>query len=231
MRLGASNYVSNLKWLSKSLASLIRKVENWQNVLLFYLSPRLSGRTLTIKLRNGMKLKVPSDHIFEPIAETLLHNAYGFDERHAGAVIVDVGASVGDFVLLASRTRGSRVYAFEPDLHSFRYMKENLSSATHDSVRIFNTRATAETLAWILDACGEPEIDFLKIDCEGCEYDLLLHCPVEVLSRVRMISMEIHCVEGHRKEEIVARLKATGFRVDQRRRLGEGHYVYGIRVT
>lgn len=39
-----------------------------------------------------------------------------------------------------------------------------------------------------------PHVDFLKIDCEGGEYDILFGCPKDVLARIKKISMEYHPV-------------------------------------
>ncbi len=39
---------------------------------------------------------------------------------------------------------------------------------------------------------GWPEIDLVKLDCEGAEYPVLLHTPSEVLRRVRRWAIEYH---------------------------------------
>ena len=36
------------------------------------------------------------------------------------------------------------------------------------------------------------KIDFLKMDCEGAEYDIFFNCPKEILKKIRKISMECH---------------------------------------
>ncbi len=40
--------------------------------------------------------------------------------------------------------------------------------------------------------------DFLKMDCEGAEYDIFYAAPLEILRRIRTISLEFHDVEGER---------------------------------
>ena len=59
--------------------------------------------------------------------------------------------------------------------------------------------------------------DFLKVDCEGCEYDVLLNSDPDVLSRVKRISAETHSNDkAHTAEELAAFLESNGFVVNCR---------------
>src|SRR5438093_8265707 len=98
-------------------------------------------------------------------------------------IVVDVGASIGDFVLLASRNRSAVVYAYEPKLEVFQYMKKNVDANNLRGVFLFNVGADETTLQSIIEN-AQKEIDFLKVDCEGCEYKLLLRCPFSVLDKI-----------------------------------------------
>lgn len=218
------SYLSNLKWLGISLNRLVTEVENWAEVLVYYVSP-LHRSPLKIRLRNGDILTAPEDYVFEAISETLLLNVYGLEKPWPGNVIVDIGASVGDFALRASKNPDARVYAFEPSPRSFKYMESNLHSNGRRNVRLFNAAADGQTLDSIIDTYGESSIDFLKIDCEGCEYELL-HCSNAVLANVREISMEVHSVGGHTADEIPSRLREVGFRVIETKRFGQGRYIH-----
>lgn len=55
--------------------------------------------------------------------------------------------------------------------------------------------------------------DLLKIDCEGCEYDILLETPDSVLERVSTIVCEYHPIEQHEPAQLVARLIGAGYQV------------------
>src|SRR5439155_22097922 len=56
--------------------------------------------------------------------------------------------------------------------------------------------------------------DFLKIDCEGAEYDIMFHATADTLRRIRHISMEYHDgVTSHSHGELRAFLEKHGFRV------------------
>jgi len=169
-------------------------------------------------------LTAPPDYIFEPIAETLLLNVYGFENPPSKAVIVDVGASIGDFTLLASRSPQNRVYAYEPSIKAFRYMRFNLV-ANKRTILAFNRAANASVLDSILEKYAEPSIDFLKVDCEGCEYELLLECSATTLSKIKKIAMEIHSIPEWKRCDLVQRLKNTGFSV-KAKIVGRGSYLY-----
>ena len=70
------------------------------------------------------------------------------------------------------------------------------------------------------DYCREKKIDaidFLKVDCEGAEYDILLNLDDHLLSRIKKIAMETHDdVNEHRHGELVEFLRAHGFFVTYR---------------
>src|SRR5213592_1128629 len=170
-------YISNVKWLFLTIRHLPKDVMNRREVIVYYLSP-IHRRDITVRFRNGIEVTVFKSYPYEALAETNLLDVYDADAM-AGRVIVDVGASVGDSVLyFASKVQHARIYAFEPDINAFAYLKSNLASNSswlgkHVShLHLFNTGANANTLRRIFDEFQEVTIDFLKIDCEGCEYDL-----------------------------------------------------------
>ena len=72
----------------------------------------------------------------------------------------------------------------------------------------------AATLASTFERLGIARCDFLKIDCEGAEFEILLGLPDAALSRIARIALEYHDhVTEHSHEELVAFLEARGFRV------------------
>jgi len=60
--------------------------------------------------------------------------------------------------------------------------------------------------------------DFLKIDCEGAEYDILYSSSPDVLERVDQIAMEVHHGEGEREniDAMTSFLESRGFMTRQR---------------
>lgn len=132
-----------------------------------------------------------------------------------GDVVVDVGAHIGAFTILASKM-GGKVYAFEPERDNFKMLQmnvdRNLSDATLFNLALCNKTGTCNlylaeynmgahstahrvTNNIQIVTCGRlfdyvnGGIDFLKMDCEGGEYEILHNLD---LSRVGKLSMEYH---------------------------------------
>ena len=222
-----TRYLSNMKWILLSLDPLILKVQNWASVLAHYLIPGFSP--IMLRMKNGDRLLIPHSYVFEAIAETLLMDVYHFSGEQP-EVVVDIGASIGDFSILASSKQQRRVYAFEPDRNTFEFLKKNISLNNRTEIEASNHPADGNVLRGVLTKQRVDHIDFLKIDCEGCEYDVLLKCSDADLSRVMKIAMEIHSSVECRKSDIIMRLRKSGFFISQSKRFGQGHYVYAWRV-
>ncbi len=85
----------------------------------------------------------------------------------------------------------------------------------------------AITLGEAFDRYGIARCDFLKIDCEGAEYQILLGLPEETLCRIARIALEYHDhVTSHTHEELVRFLEAHGFTV--RTRPSPAYYELGF---
>jgi FkbM family methyltransferase len=57
-------------------------------------------------------------------------------------------------------------------------------------------------------------IDFFKIDCEGGEYEIFFNLPLEILKKIKKISMEYHNLDEKRNgEKMKEFLVANGFQV------------------
>src|SRR5207247_421012 len=52
-----------------------------------------------------------------------------------------------------------------------------------------------------------PDVSLLKLDCEGCEYELLLETPAASWQRVRRVVLEYHPVRGREPSALVDRLE------------------------
>jgi len=59
------------------------------------------------------------------------------------------------------------------------------------------------------------KMDFLKMDCEGTEYEILYNLPKKVLSSIKKISMEYHNIdEKYNVTNLVTFLEKNGFEVN-----------------
>jgi len=79
-------------------------------------------------------------------------------------------------------------------------------------------RVPATTLPKILDGNNLKRCDFLKMDCEGAEYDILYQCPPEALVHIERIAMEVHGGPGEDQniDALEVFLKRKGFITRQR---------------
>jgi FkbM family methyltransferase len=53
------------------------------------------------------------------------------------------------------------------------------------------------TLEHLLDRHNVPSVDFLKMDCEGAEYEIFFNTAPDVFKRIRTISLEFHDLKRH----------------------------------
>jgi FkbM family methyltransferase len=89
------------------------------------------------------------------------------------------------------------------------------------------------TLQDIINNTAKGEIDFLKIDCEGCEGLIFSSTPIEYLKRVKKIVVEFHDTSSPLKHDKIQRLmEEAGFKVKLYWGFGEDSpygYLYGKR--
>jgi len=71
-------------------------------------------------------------------------------------------------------------------------------------------------------------IDFLKLDCEGAEHDILKNISFETASKIMGIAMETHGVSPDSFIDIPTRLGELGFEVKMEH---QGGYVYARRIN
>lgn len=151
-----------------------------------------------------------------------------------GAVVIDIGANIGDSSIYFAIKKAKRVIAVEPHFskeaqrnvcanklngieviraavigsHQGRVVVEDRREGLDTQVRLAPTGVALDSisLAQLLDRFGG-ETNVLKMDCEGCEYDSLLHSKSEVLSRFSQVAVEYH----YGSEALVRKFREAGF--------------------
>lgn len=107
-----------------------------------------------------------------------------------GDIVVDCGASIGIFARYALSRGASKVVSVEADANVYEYLVKNTEG---QNVMALNEKVGGEfTIESIMSAGGLERIDFLKIDIEGWEFDLLSKASDDTLAKVGKISMEVH---------------------------------------
>lgn len=79
-------------------------------------------------------------------------------------------------------------------------------------------RVKCVTLENIFETYELERCDFLKMDCEGAEYDIFYNCPANLLARIDQIAMEVHSgpEPRHNMESMEQFFRHHGFRTLRR---------------
>lgn len=106
-----------------------------------------------------------------------------------------------------------QIASASPDANSLQPPDSPLQKLiTYDTTVEVEVRA----LPALLDELGLEEVDFLKLDCEGCEFAVIGGLSAKDLQRVRFWHIEYHANPG----PLVEKLRSSGFRVQRERDRG-----------
>lgn len=172
-----------------------------------------------------------------------------------GAVCLDIGANIGNHsIYYAKICNASRVYAFEPVGSTFDILKKNIALNHADGIiKAFNcgvsdrkksasiihfarnnigaTQLAEDENGTIrlvsLDDMGFQHVDFMKIDIENMEYDLLCGASSFFAENKPIIFIEVQ--EDGNFEKVDALLKSYGYRLLEKR--DAKNYIYGCGHT
>lgn len=160
--------------------------------------------------RLGLKIKIFKPYSFV-LDEVFVMKVYG-EPNLTGRTAIDIGASIGDSSLYLS-TRGAEVvYAYELDPDRYNLATQNIEmNKLEEKIKIFNRAANSELVNDLIlskDLSGV----FLKLDCEGCEYEVLNGIDKKALERVDDVVMEYH------KDPVILmkHLETSGFQVKKK---------------
>ena len=127
-----------------------------------------------------------------------------------GDIVVDLGATVGDFIWSIKDKKPKHCWVVEPlDTH-FDTLQKNLLGKPVSFVKAAISSDKMIELQWdgmiskprvlsfkeFIDENNIKHIDFLKIDCEGGEYSVFVPSNIEYLKNVKKIAIEFH-LHGH----------------------------------
>lgn len=111
-----------------------------------------------------------------------------FFEVNEGDIVVDIGSSVGPFVKSILNKKPKHVFCLEPSEVEFKTLVKNTigypvtqinkgvshTNGVIESDQLFGGESLMETITFkkLIDLYNISKIDFLKLDCEGGEYDV-----------------------------------------------------------
>jgi len=153
-----------------------------------------------------------SDHLV--MKEIFEQNCYGIRQDLIGnGVIIDIGANIGCFTLLASQY--ADVYSYEPQGDNYELLLQNISkNKLSHTVHPYKLAIGKKGFSTINNAhgcsivgMGEEKIevidinevmdkfdniDFVKIDCERGEHDIFETISEENINKIKYLGIEIH---------------------------------------
>lgn len=147
------------------------------------------------------------------IIEAVIWDAYSSKRVCEGSTVIDLGAGIGDFSVVASRAVGvdGKVVAVEPSPEDFRCLVRNLelnrcrnvvpiNAAVSDGEKemafSFKGRSTVVRTKHLRDLLLDADIDsstirFVKIDIEGGER-VVVPDNIDILRHCDCVAMELH---------------------------------------
>jgi hypothetical protein len=217
-------FLSRIRYYGSSLVTLLAQFERpFELVRLFAVWPRHFPTRVRLR-RTGRQFNVRDALDVWVIKEIWLDGEYG-DPAQPGWSVVDIGAGIGEFAVL-SNCQGATVHAYEPDAAAFRLLEKNVSLNGHSGIRAWHEPVSAEsppTLMTVLDRLPSGYCDWLKLDCEGCEFDLILRSDPAVWHRIERISLEYHDNATRSHQALIGRLQQAGYHVTRRRNPAHTH--------
>jgi len=202
-----------------------------------------------VRTKNWLEKIVDGHMLFTCISKHQYEPA-GF-EIHRRYVVVDVGAHIGSFALLAA-THGNRVVACEPSPDNFAMFLKNIRhnkiqnitalpicitgangereffldkqnkarNGIYGKVNGNSIKVRSLTLDELLKTENITHVDFLKVDCEGAEYEIFENTTENTFSKISRIAMEYHIPpyfgldkNKHNISNIIKKFHSNGFSV------------------
>ena len=161
-----------------------------------------------------------------------------------GDVVVDIGGNLGFFSYFAICKGAEKVYCFEPSKDCVKTIKENFrfsnlvieeSAVTKKDGFVtfyYNTNSSMQSSLYTTERGNKTtcrsinlnryivnnqinRINFLKIDCEGSEYDIIDSLSERYLSdNIDKMCIEYHFNDGDKLTRMLEKIKRCGFNVE-----------------
>ena len=204
--------------------------------LLFLYGDKKRYEALSLKIA-GFKINVPDALSFIwQYKEIFVDQSYKFNPKSSEAIIIDCGSNIGLSALYYHQQYpNAKVYCIEADANIANILRENLN-ANNCNAEIIAKAAWVHNDGVSFSSEGSDsgsigagdinipsidlnqflnqfsEIDFLKIDIEGAENNVIPHC-AETLKKVNTLFLEYHSSysESQNLDELLLILKNAGF--------------------
>lgn len=216
----------------------------------------LSDQALQEVLFQNRKIKITSPFWFlHSVDEIFVEEVYRFTTNNPRPLIIDCGSNIGLSILYFKQLfKNAEVVAFEADPAIFKILESNLEAYNIDNIRLINAAVWKEDTSLSFESEGSVggkigagatnknrvqvpakrlrnylsgKVDFLKIDIEGAEYEVLKDCK-DLLLNVENLFIEYHVLpnETQRLHEILEWVHAAGLRYYIREAWGNMKYPF-----
>lgn len=171
------------------------------------------GKEESVRTPEGLVIILRPPYSFV-LDEIFLMKVYGQPQLKE-RVVIDIGTSLGDSALYFASLGASNVYCFEADKDLYLMAQENISlNNMTGKIHIYNQKATGELLRILILQYRLKNV-FLKVDCEGCEYEVIKNMGHSTFESIGDIVMEYHM----QPEPLIGHLTRLGFRIRRKRKI------------
>lgn len=166
------------------------------------------------KMKFGnFNLQYNDPHDLAAIIESYVLDVYRIQKIEKGSIVVDVGAGIGEFAVIASKKVGNegKVIAIEPSPEDFRTLQYNIRQNKCNNVIPINSAVSnkreklsltfkgknfeseADTLHNIIQSLNVPvnSIHYMKMDIEGAER-FVIPLSIDIINNIDYLAIEIH---------------------------------------
>jgi|SRR3989344_2536866 len=129
-------------WYLKTYLSLSKIVSNWYDIFFQALGIN-SNPNFTLYLKSGEEFKLTHFKDSPVLSENWQLDIYHLRQLHRPKTIIDIGAYVGDFSIMAAKLfPGSNIYAFEPAPDSYHCLLVNILANSVTNINPFSIAVT-----------------------------------------------------------------------------------------
>jgi precorrin-6B methylase 2 len=195
------------KYYFSSFFTLINNFNFWVFPSLLF------KKEVLIKIKNDKSYWVSNLMDIWTLKEVVVDKQYEVVRKiRKGSLVVDIGGAIGEFTIRAAQ-KASKVVVYECDEERLELMNKNLKLNKIKNVTVKAQKASS--LNKILNQIKF--VDFLKIDCEGCEYQLFKNIKKETLAKIKFIAMEAHQFDPQMQTDflsLIKLLRGNGFQAN-----------------
>jgi FkbM family methyltransferase len=159
---------------------------------------------------SGFRIRYNNKHDIAAIIENYFLNVYNVNYIRRNDYVIDLGAGIGDFALLASK-KAEKVFAIEPNPKDYSTLLENIKRNNINNIIPINMAVSDKKsrlniqfkndlfeakAAPLKEILNEYEIDFkklkfMKMDIEGYEREVIPNS-IDIIKSLNYLAIEIH---------------------------------------